>query len=290
VIQDRLVHEEIEKALCFSVEALGEEGVLKEACRHMVLQGGKRLRPKIVLMVAEALGYGLDVMPVAVGIEFFHTASLIADDLPCMDNDDYRRGQLSLHKAFSEHVAILASYALIASGYGQIHENSRVMQKDRIHRGRALEALALALETVTCCAGFKGAVQGQLADLGGGDGSFSTFSRIVSMKTSALFEAAFALGWLFGGGKSKALPTLRECAHHLGLAFQIRDDLEDGGQDQNRPLGLNAVKILGQSQAKALLEEECLVFQRKMKKIDLWSSSFEALSILLASPGSSLGG
>src|SRR5512146_3527868 len=104
-----------------AIERMGEKNVLRDACEYALIHGGKRLRPLIVMMTADALGRGLDVMPAALSVEFFHTASLIADDLPCMDNDDFRRNVPSLHKAFGESVAILASYTLIAEGYGALH-------------------------------------------------------------------------------------------------------------------------------------------------------------------------
>src|SRR3989344_7419672 len=115
----------VEEDLRHSIEKLGEKNGLRDACEYALTNGGKRLRPIFVLMIADAIGEGLDAMPAALGVEFFHTASLIADDLPCMDDDDTRRSRPSLHKAFGESVAILASYTLIAAGYGAIYENGR---------------------------------------------------------------------------------------------------------------------------------------------------------------------
>ena len=89
----------IEEELFSFVEKMGERNTLRDACGYALTNGGKRLRPLFVLMIADALGFGLDAMPAALGVEFFHTASLIADDLPCMDDDDMRRSRPSLHKA-----------------------------------------------------------------------------------------------------------------------------------------------------------------------------------------------
>lgn len=116
---------------------------------------GKRLRPILVLMIADALGLGADVMPAALSVEFFHTASLIADDLPCMDNDDLRRERPSLHKVFGESVAILASYALIAEGYGAIARNGQNCPASAV----------ICLEAVRRAAGIRGATHGQFLDL-----------------------------------------------------------------------------------------------------------------------------
>src|SRR5579864_1711145 len=120
----------IESALEKEMAQMGEPSRLLQACQYALFSGGKRLRPILVLMVARALGNGLDAMPVALSVEFFHTASLIADDLPCMDNDDERRGRPSLHRAFEESVALLASYTLIASGYEGIYKNQLRMKGD----------------------------------------------------------------------------------------------------------------------------------------------------------------
>src|SRR5258707_9122846 len=95
-----------ETALRLFIEQMGGKTTLRDACSYSLLSGGKRLRPLLVLMTAEAIG-SCDVMPVALSVEFFHTASLIADDLPCMDNDEMRRGVPSLHKAFGEGSAVL---------------------------------------------------------------------------------------------------------------------------------------------------------------------------------------
>jgi len=106
-----------EKALKKSIPSFGVKNQLRDAVEYSLFSGGKRLRPIIVLMVGEALKKGFDVTYSALSVEFFHTASLIADDLPSMDNDTQRRDKPTLHKAFPESVAILASYTLISSGY-----------------------------------------------------------------------------------------------------------------------------------------------------------------------------
>ncbi|MBU6446236.1 MAG: polyprenyl synthetase family protein, partial [Verrucomicrobia bacterium] len=160
---------------------MGEKNTLRDACEYALRGGGKRLRPTIVLMIAEALGFGADAMPAALSVEFFHTASLIADDLPCMDNDDVRRNRPSLHKVFGESAAILASYALIAEGYGGIYRNS----------GNNPKAAVICLEAATRCAGISGATGGQFLDLYPPDFSFETVQKIIYQKTVTLFEISF---------------------------------------------------------------------------------------------------
>ena len=105
--------DKIEQEIAKSIVAFGEKTKLRDACEYALTNGGKRFRPLIVLLIAEALGHGMNVYPSALSVEFFHTASLIADDLPCMDNDDERREKPSLHKVYGESIALLASYALI---------------------------------------------------------------------------------------------------------------------------------------------------------------------------------
>src|SRR3990167_10277452 len=210
-----------DQRLAAEIERFGEKNRLRDACEYALMCGGKRLRPLIVMMVADAIGEGLDAMPAALGVEFFHTASLIADDLPCMDDDDTRRSRPSLHKAFGESVAILASYTLIAAGYGAIYENGRKM-KEHPHLGlRADEISVLCLESATRCAGLKGATNGQFLDLYPPDSKPETIQKIMFQKTVTLFEISFIFGWLFGGENPERLNLVRKCAYHLGMAFQI---------------------------------------------------------------------
>src|SRR5689334_6318506 len=110
--RDRIEQEIARSILCF-----GEKTKLRDACEYAITNGGKRFRPLIVLLIAEALGNGLNVYEAALSVEFFHTSSLIADDLPCMDNDDERRDKPSTHKVYGESIALLASYALITAAF-----------------------------------------------------------------------------------------------------------------------------------------------------------------------------
>src|SRR5437016_8742652 len=116
----------IEPAIVSSLSRFGEKTELRDACEYSLQTGGKRFRPAIVYMVTDALKSKNDVTDAALAVEFFHTASLIADDLPCMDNDDFRRGRPTTHKVYPESVALLASFALIAAGFEYIAMNSKV--------------------------------------------------------------------------------------------------------------------------------------------------------------------
>src|SRR5580693_9207668 len=152
----------IEQEIAKSILSFGEKTKLRDACEYALTTGGKRFRPLIVILIGEALNNGLNVYESALSVEFFHTASLIADDLPCMDNDDERRDKPSLHKVYGEAIAILASYALITAAFERIHKNAQVMKESVPPYSEFSDrACVIALETATHCAGILGATGGQ---------------------------------------------------------------------------------------------------------------------------------
>jgi geranylgeranyl diphosphate synthase type II len=258
----------VEEALRSFIETMGEKNTLRDACEYALLNGGKRIRPILVLMIADALELGKDVMAAALSVEFFHTASLITDDLPCMDDDDLRRSRPSLHKVFGESAAVLASYALIAEGYGGIYRNG-------LEGG---ENVLLCLEAATRCAGIRGATNGQFLDLFPPDSSLDTIRKIIYQKTVTLFEISFIFGWLFGGGKKEKLETVRKCSYHLGMAFQIADDLLDSDQDVSHQNSINIAIAIGKERALFLFEEEFNAFVCTLKELNLWSASFQEIA------------
>lgn len=273
---------QFEARLPAAVVRMGEKNKLRDACEYALLSGGKRLRPLIVLMTADALSNGIDVFPAALGIEFFHTASLIADDLPCMDNDDWRRGRPSLHKEFGENVALLASYVLIAEGYGSIHANAEEMRLDpRFAASADLRGL-FCLQAASACGGIRGAANGQFLDLFPPDSGLKTLEKVIAQKTSTLFEIAFLFGWIFGGGSVSEAAKLRDCASHLGMLFQIADDLADDAQDAKRCSEASVSRVLGKDEAVVLLEKEKEAFQKALKGLGLWTAPFQELYTLLA--------
>jgi len=265
----------IEAELLKAVERMGEKSRLRDACEYALMTGGKRLRPILVLMIADAIGLGFDAMPSALSVEFFHTASLIADDLPCMDDDDERRSRPSLHKAFGEGASILASYTLIAEGYGGIYENGQKMKE--MAAGADAAAL-LCLEAATRCAGINGATNGQFLDLNPPDSSLETIRKIIYQKTVTLFEITFIFGWLFGGGNPASLEAVKQCAYHLGMAFQIADDLEDHLQDASQKSEINIASVCGAEKAAFLFEEERQGFVSRLQELGLWNASFREVA------------
>jgi len=228
--------ERVDRLLRESLKSMGRETALVEASRYALLGEAKRFRPAIVFMVAEAIDPNADVSAAALAVEYFHTASLIADDLPCMDNDDFRRGKPTLHKAYGEPVALLASYALIAAGYESLAAAGG--ESVRLHA---------ALQCAAKNTGVLGATGGQFLDLTLCEPSLEQMDEMLLKKTASLFEIAFVFGWLFGGGELSQIERVKLVARDWGMAFQIVDDLDDLSQDDGRCVNLAA--RLGKSAA-----------------------------------------
>lgn len=245
--------EEIDRKIASSLQQFEDNHSLNEACRYALMNGGKRIRPTVVLMVGETLDPSRNLWPSAFAVECFHTASLIADDLPCMDNEEERRAHPTVHKRYGEATAILATYALIAEGYRQIaHNHTLLLPTEPVFR--------LAIEAVSKSAGVQGAAKGQFDDLNAQrTTSLSEFKELFNKKTSALFELSFVLGWLFGGGTLDKLTDVQKMATHFGCAFQIFDDLRDQEKDREKG-GLNVANEHGEAIARSWFEKELCCF------------------------------
>ncbi len=192
---------------------------LAEAVRYATLGGGKRVRPFVLSRVCELCGGSeKDAAPAAVAIECVHAFSLIHDDLPAMDDDDFRRGRPSCHKAFSEAVAILAGDALFALAFELLAGGFREPQM-------AADAVA---ELAQAC-GWSGIIGGQTLDILNEPGSVSIeqVKRIHLLKTARLFECAARLGAICAGANEDRTQAAVAYGRYLGLAFQIADDLLD---------------------------------------------------------------
>jgi geranylgeranyl diphosphate synthase type II len=246
---------------------------LSRAIGYAFEAGGKRLRPAIVLMMAEALGAPAPIWPAAT-VECFHIASLIADDLPCMDDAAQRRSLPSLHKAFGETVALLASYALISEGYGAL-ERQRLLHPQSATA--CLAAYAVAARNIGC----NGLIGGQYDDLLGGTMTEEELLRVSWMKTGALFEIAFVFGWLFGGGDAQRLDTVRRLAGHYALAFQIADDLADQEEDAQLPHTVNFALAVGEQRAKERLAQEMRCYRDTLGEAGLESEGLLSLMQLV---------
>lgn len=199
---------------------------LREAMQYSLEAGGKRLRPALVLSAAEAVfGRTTSVdaaLPVACAVEFIHTYSLIHDDLPAMDNDDFRRGKPTNHKVFGEAMAILAGDALLTHAFHLIPQAAR-------QGGIAAEVALAIVEDLAKLAGAPGMVGGQVADMLGEQGitSINELEYIHLHKTSDLIVFSVTAGGRIGGATDKQLELLATYGRNIGLAFQIRDDILD---------------------------------------------------------------
>ncbi len=208
--------------------------VIHKSMRYSVFSGGKRIRPILVIASAETVGGFLqDVIPIACAVELIHTYSLIHDDLPALDNDNYRRGKLTNHKVFGEEIAILTGDALLTLAFEII---SKENNEEKAHR-----RLQIINELARSC-GTKGMIGGQVVDLESEDKlvDINTLEYIHTNKTGALITASIRVGAIYSNASEKQLDILTKYAEKLGLLFQITDDLLDLKGDVNKigkPIG-----------------------------------------------------
>ena len=214
-----LVDAALEKAL---PAAAGLEKKVIEAARYSLFAGGKRLRPILCRAGAEVVGGAIEpAMPAACALEMIHTYSLIHDDLPAMDNDDFRRGVPTNHKVYGEAVAILAGDALLTEAFEFFARSGN----GRIPAHKVLDVIRIGVKA----AGYRGMIGGQMIDLECENRKvdLATVEYMHVHKTGALLSASLEIGAILGGGDESQIKTLRNYGHHLGLAFQITDDLLD---------------------------------------------------------------
>lgn len=209
-----------------------------EAMRYSLLAGGKRLRPILCIATCEMTGGTIDMaMPTACALEMVHTMSLIHDDLPAMDNDDYRRGKLTNHKVYGEDIAILAGDGLLAYAFEFIVENTQNVAPSLILK---------VVSRIGRAVGAAGLVGGQVVDLeseGKTDTTLETLNFIHNHKTAALLEACVVCGGILAGANTEEVQRLSRYSQNIGLAFQIIDDILDITATQEQ-LGKTAGKDL----------------------------------------------
>ena len=214
-----LVEESLLGYLCPEVCPI--PAALREAMEYALTSGGKRIRPVVLLSAGAAVGgEEKDLLPFACAVEYVHTYSLIHDDLPAMDDDDYRRGRPTCHKVFGEAAAILAGDALLTEAFRVMGESS-MAGRDPAKVVRASALLARA-------AGASGMAGGQMMDLRpkAGEGA-AAIEEIDLKKTAALLSASAAMGGILGGGTGIQVERLSLYGRALGLLFQITDDILD---------------------------------------------------------------
>lgn len=231
---------------------------LEKAMEYSLMAGGKRLRPVLLMAAADAVGKdGAAFLTTGCAIEMIHTYSLIHDDLPAMDNDDYRRGKPTNHKVFGDGIAVLAGDALLTLAF-------EVMLRQE---GAAPETLVTVVSEMSRAAGPYGMVGGQVLDLEG-EGrrlDLAALRKIHMGKTGALFCAAIRSGAILAGAKEEELAALTLYAERFGLAFQITDDILDVTGDEaaiGKPVGSDVrnekatyVTLTSLEEAKKLAED-----------------------------------
>lgn len=197
---------------------------LHSAMRYSVTAGGKRLRPILLLGACEAVGgESAAALPAACAMEMIHTYSLIHDDLPAMDNDDFRRGRPTNHKVYGEAVAILAGDALLTQAFILLSSPTALQRV-------SADRLIPVIHEIAFCAGSKGMVGGQVVDMeseGNPEIDLATVQFIHTHKTGALIKASIKAGGIIGGASDDQLASLVRYGETLGLAFQIADDILD---------------------------------------------------------------
>lgn len=254
---------------------------LHKAMRYSVFAGGKRVRPIIMLAACEAVGGNIEnAVPAACAMEMIHTYSLIHDDLPAMDDDDFRRGNPTNHKVFGEAIAILAGDALLTEAFKLLADPS---PKNSISPSNRL---AIVRE-IAFCAGSFGMVGGQVVDMeseGKPGIDLPTVQYIHTHKTGALIKASVVAGALAGGASLEQLAAITRYGEAAGLAFQIADDIldiegtteeigKDAGSDQARGKATYP-SVMGLAAAK---EEAAAMMAEAMRALELFGNQADPL-------------
>lgn len=217
-----------------------EAAIVSKAMDYSLNAGGKRLRPLLTIEFYKLFGGKEDITKIACAVELIHTFSLIHDDLPCMDDDDYRRGKKSCHKQFDEATALLAGDALAVLPYEII--------SDKALKGEITHKAALKLiRNFSNATGVFGMIGGQVLDMQGENKSlgFDDLMLLQSKKTGALIESACVAGCILADADEEKINNARAFAHNLGVAFQVCDDILDitgTFEELGKPIGSDSVQ------------------------------------------------
>ncbi|MBR2499994.1 MAG: polyprenyl synthetase family protein [Clostridia bacterium] len=226
-----------------------------DAMKYSLMSGGKRIRPVLALSCCELFGGGEEVMPFACALEMIHTYSLIHDDLPCMDNDDLRRGKPTNHVVYGEALALLAGDGLLTRAFEVALQNSELLPNITVD----------ALKIIASAAGTEGMIGGQVIDMESEEKEIDSVTLMTMHlhKTGALIMAAAKLGALIGGGTKEDLLNMESFSRYIGIAFQIKDDIldvEGSVELLGKPIGSDSVNnkttfvtLYGMEQAKKML-------------------------------------
>ncbi|MBI4040280.1 MAG: polyprenyl synthetase family protein [Deltaproteobacteria bacterium] len=246
----------------------GPFAILYEAMHYCLFPSGKRLRPILTCAAAESVGGETqDVLPIACAIEMIHTYSLIHDDLPAMDDDDYRRGQPSCHRKYDEATAILAGDALVTEAFGLFSEARKKMNI-------SAETLLEIIEDVAMACGTSGMIGGQHLDIqfqkkGDDEINYPELEFLYIRKTGNLILAAITSGAKAAGGTPEQLKALLRYGENLGLAFQVVDDILDMADNYKGPI----------AQKKVSFPSILSLDEARQRSRELASRAVEALSL-----------
>ncbi len=246
------------------------DDVVSQAMRYSVENGGKRIRPALLLEFCRVCGGDYKkAVPFACALEMIHTYSLIHDDLPCMDNDDFRRGKPSCHIAFGEEYALLAGDALLTLAF-----------ETAMKSNLSAEITVKAAKELAKAAGVMGMVGGQVLDLQneGKKVGIPDLQKTDELKTGELIRAACVLGCVCAGADDKKIAAAEKYAHDIGIAFQIVDDILDVTSDEEtlgKPIGSDEenqkstyVSLLGIEKSRKTAEELTLNAQKALDAFD----------------------
>ena len=241
----------------YFVKKENHQASIYDAMEYSLFSGGKRIRPVLCVACAEVFGNAEEALPFACALEMIHTYSLIHDDLPCMDDDDLRRGKPTSHIVYGEAMAVLAGDALLNYAF------ETVLQHAKCQPALTVEGLKILAE----CAGTEGMIGGQVIDLES-EGKSIDYVTLMAMhihKTGALMMAAAKCGALIGGGTKEDVLNMEKYARYLGVAFQIKDDIldvESTTEMLGKPVGSDSsnhkttfVTLYGLEQSQKMLED-----------------------------------
>ncbi|WP_246197117.1 polyprenyl synthetase family protein [Cytobacillus depressus] len=276
----------LEKVLKDSISKLSAPSIIKESMLYSLEAGGKRIRPLLLLATLEAFGEDVNKgMLTAAAIEMIHTYSLIHDDLPSMDNDDLRRGKPTNHKVFGDAFAILAGDAMLTYSFQLIAETPSEYTN--------ANTLLRLIKELSKAAGAEGMVGGQVADINGENNELSLkdLEYIHIHKTGKLLQYSVVAGAILAEANESTIKTLEEFAYHLGLAFQIRDDILDleGTEAMiGKPVGSDTSKhkstypsILTLDGAKEVLHSHIQQAKEKLRETGLNTELLEEITDLI---------
>jgi len=281
MVDTKIYVDMIEKSLAdFLPQGKYTEQTLIDSMEYSLMCGGKRIRPLLTLLFCELCGENPQkALPFACAVEMIHTYSLIHDDLPCMDDDDFRRGRKSNHKVYGEDIATLSGDALQSLAF-------EIMLRDSTVESVTADKAARAACTLAKYSGALGMVGGQVIDIESEDKAapLEVLSEMDEKKTAALIKAACEMGCIVGGADDNRIKAAGEYAHSIGIAFQIVDDILDvtaTSEDLGKPAGSDSdnnkstyVSLMGIEKCRELVDE---LTQKALLSLEVFENDTQPL-------------